>query len=48
MFNWQINGWILKECFGESQAGGLNGLKGFWLLSWTEVPGYIGEAGTYA
>jgi hypothetical protein len=23
MFSWQINGWILKECFGESQEGGL-------------------------
>jgi len=23
MFSWQINGWILKQCFGESQAGGL-------------------------
>jgi hypothetical protein len=22
MFSWQINGWILKECFGESQEGG--------------------------
>jgi hypothetical protein len=21
MFSWQINGWILKECFGESQEG---------------------------
>jgi len=27
MFNWQINGWILKECVGESQAGGLDGLN---------------------
>jgi len=23
MFSWQINGWILKEWFGESQAGGM-------------------------
>jgi hypothetical protein len=22
MFSWQINGWILKEYFGESQEGG--------------------------
>jgi hypothetical protein len=22
MFSWQINGWILKEWFGESQEGG--------------------------
>jgi len=23
MFSWQINGWILKECLGESQEGGM-------------------------
>ena len=23
MFSWQTNGWILKECLVESQAGGL-------------------------
>ena len=27
MFSWQINGWILKECFGESQEGGLGDVE---------------------
>jgi hypothetical protein len=25
--SWQINGEILKECFGESQAGGLEDVE---------------------
>jgi hypothetical protein len=27
MFSWQINGWILKEYFGESQEGGLGDIE---------------------
>jgi len=37
MFNWQINGWILKEFFGESQAGGLEGSVPLWFIAFTQV-----------
>jgi hypothetical protein len=43
MFNWQINGWILKECFGESQEGGLGDSSSAEVDDIDGAPRYVGN-----